>query len=226
MSNTSPIAPELWVVDMDRTLLDTELTFGRFATACVDENITEPGALHTAKKKMQDEGGSFDALSHLRDTLGVSEDGIDDVINAFIKTSADTDMLYPDALPFLEELDERGIPNIIVTYGGAQWQNAKLDATGLSNRFHLVTGVKQKGRLIESWRTARGYVVDLAGELAVAHKVVLVDDKAVSFGDLPSNCEGYLVERSTQLLQSQQGDVPERVKRVSGLDEIFPCHYA
>ena len=76
--------------------------------------------------------------------------------------------------------------------------------------------------LIGGWYDAGWYHATADnGEILEARKVVLVDDKALSFAGLPANCAGYWLCRHTTSLDSQVGGVSGQVTTVLSLKEVL-----
>jgi hypothetical protein len=205
------IAESMWAVDMDRTLLDTELTFDKFARLCVCNHVVNGDVLDEAKRATEGSVGSFDVMNYLKD-YGVEADTIDGLYQEFAANKEGDELLYDDAVPFITRLDEAGIPNLILTKGSETWQTAKLLAAGMYSRPHFITPVAAKGELITTWRTREGYqVASSAGKLLVARSVILVDDKLESFEGLPDDCAGFLIDRSKVVTDMHLLNLPRAV---------------
>lgn len=210
----------LWVNDLDRNLIDTNRAFDHFVAVCVDEGVAKQAELDEAKRAVELSGGSFDLTKYLLDD-GVTADSLKGLYDVFSRTPQPEALLYPDAQRFLDRLQNSGALHLIMTYGEAAWQEAKLRACGLETVPHIVTNSKRKGAAIAGWRTGAVYEVKTDEGIELAHPhVVLTDDKAVSFEGLPADAVGYLVQRGTTVLASQAGAVPPHVRRVSSMDQI------
>ncbi len=201
----------LWVIDLDRTLMDGDLPDALFTEVCAPDPADRQ-ILAKAKTDLEARGGSFDVMEYLKST-GTSDKELDDLSEKFITKAAERDLLYPDARPLLAAADAAGIQTLILTYGSVSWQLTKLRAAGLTDRPFLITDDKQKGRLVASWRGAAGYEITLEdGQRLTAGSIRLIDDKASSFYGLPLDSSGYLIRRTTvPVLESQKGDIPQNV---------------
>src|SRR5665213_3214868 len=174
-----------------------------------------------ARLESEASGGSFDTWGYLK-SLG-SAALLDEVRQGFIDGCEASPIVYEDTMPFLDFLDKSKILNLIVTMGSDDWQEIKLEAARLNQRNHLVTREKNKGKIISSWRRRNGLYVPIGTSDSLGFETVLLgDDKAVSFDDLPGDCGGYLKrDPNERVLKSQEGSVPPRVKIVGSLDEII-----
>jgi hypothetical protein len=215
-------ANELWLIDLDRTLLDIDRAFDELVLACAQAGIGEEAMLWQAKHSAERTGGSFDVIGHLA-RGGMDDDSLDSLYDAFVAGGSGEDLLYADAPAFMLEIQGRDIPHAILTYGARPWQTAKLERAGLISTPHIITGQKHKGELIQSWHDGDGYVVNDDNDNSFeAERIILVDDKAASYRGIPEDCGGYLVRRGEQILMSQQGSVPPQIVTVRGLAEIVP----
>ena len=218
------IAPELWAIDMDRTLVDLKPVIDRLMFVCLQVGGIDTEALETARKSSELAGGSFDVLGELkrRETPAKKILRVQEV---FAANEEHDQLLYPDARAFLGRLDETSTPHIIPTFGSQDWQQAKLEATGLARRAYVITPEKYKGKLIDSWRDdvdGLYRVQATGGQALVAHTVKLVDDKADAFRGLPGDCYGYhLVRPDEARVASQMGELPENANCISSLSELL-----
>jgi hypothetical protein len=201
-------------------MLNTDMVFDQIAVICEAENIVKAAVLHEARALTEASGGSFDTMGHLAQE-GVSSDEITAITETLGKNEAGIDYLYPDTLPFLDALEEMEEPYATVTWGSLMTQMPKLQATSLVDRPYLITDIKKKGELAQTWKTPEGLyrAVVSAGQILTARAGVLVDDKPKSFEGLPEDWTGFLVQRKSPK-QSQRGTVPERVRQVRDLATI------
>lgn len=207
----------VYAIDLDRTLLRTELAFEHLVTLCREASIADTEMLQTAKRASDSSAGLFDVMSYLA-RQDVGEDILTQLCQTFGTQPNGQQLLYKDATPFLQSVADRCL---IITTGGTEWQLAKLRAVRLDRYPYLITPADKKSVLISRWRSEGRYRIPTSnGEVLEAQKVVLVDDKAVSFEGLPQDCTGYWLRRGAVLLDSQAGEVPEQVTTVSSLAEI------
>ena len=217
----SPSRPTiLWVLDLDRTLIDGDLPDQLFVEICKAQGISIAELTQVMSLTVA-QGESFDTITYLQ-SQGVSPDVIDRLCEQFVNIRHDQNLFLPGARELLQSLDNSGARSLVLTYGGNQWQMAKLRAAGLTDRQYLITDVKNKGELIQSWRQGGRYRVEPThGQVLQADTVYLVDDKALSFDGLPADCRGYLIRwPKIPLLKSQEGDITANVTVVMGLNEL------
>lgn len=209
----------MWVVDLDKTLLDTHKFFEYTAEISRSLGITGGKDLYRALESVEDTGGSFDTDEFLK-LAGASEAERAELWGTVGLNEGNAQFLYPDAVEFLAAIDELGYPYATLTLGSIATQIPKLRATVLDRRPYIITDVKEKGELIQKWKGPEGYrAVTAAGQILVAESGVLVDDKARSFDGLPGDWSGYLVRRDIPKL-SQMGSVPESVSITPNLSVL------
>lgn len=226
----------LAVIDLDRTLIDTEQISRAFARAVSEYGHYDAEQLDVLKHKAQDTSQSFHPYIFIRNVLTANDPSagevqLKEVEERFYELAA-TDyrdkLLYSDALPFLKRLAAEQIPTLIMTYGYSEWQQIKLRAVGLDVWPHIITADVGKGSSIASWRNKDGQYIPpdmqnpqfFAGN-TVLTRVALVDDKGPSFRGLPDDSLGFLLRRPEEkVLPSQQGEVPSFVRIVGSLAEI------
>ena len=90
----------------------------------------------------------------------------------------------------------------------------------------VVTGTPEKGVVIESWRQEDGTFrlpEVFSMPRLVVRDIVLVDDKATAFQNLPKNVRGYLYRPTGRpVFDFQEGSVPDSVTTISSLLDILP----
>lgn len=210
----------LWVNDLDRNLLDTNMAFSHFVNVCVEEGVARRSDLDEARHATEQSGGSFDLTTYLAEQ-GVENESLEGLYGIFAETARRINLLYPDAQRFLSRLHESHALQLIMTYGEPGWQRAKIKASGLEAVPYIVTDSKYKGLIIADWQEDdRFRVTTDDGQEIAHHRVALTDDKAAAFQGLPTTALGYLVQRGNVVLASQAGEVPPHVRRISSMDQI------
>jgi hypothetical protein len=219
-----------YILDMDRCLVNTEklVVFLRDIVA-IELGIDE-AEMDIARREYEKEGGSFDTAAFVMSVMdGRGKDGPAEwhhIKERFVTRARDEDMLEPYASELLAILRYHNYPLGIVTYGGEQWQTAKMTAAGLIHIPHLVTHNSDKGRLIASWQLVSGYFLvpsALTGrQPVIAKKLVFIDDKPISFKGIPAEVTSICaiapgVVWSTKVL----GALPDSVVVVHGLHEAI-----
>lgn len=222
MSNTEN--SEYYIVDFDRTLVDSDKLLEVFIEISQEYVEIPAEQIEAADRDVKQRGDSFDTAGYIRDRL--KEDGREEewanLEKKFIHESRSLNYLLPGAAELLEWLAANGKRYGILTYGNPLWQRLKLTAAGFNHIRHIILEQKEKGKLISSWQRQDG-VFRIPDELGrgSAGKIILIDDKAVSFDHFPAAPSmGYWVLDSEHELPSQQGTVPENVSRFSNLSSV------
>lgn len=225
--NESRSLDQLYVIlDLDRTLLDTEALNDGYQSVVRQLDSSLADALMHEKRETEDSGGTFDFHQFLHKQL--SDEQVERFDEHVIEQLQSRSITNDGALELLQHLAERQIAHGILTYGSNSWQLLKLRACGLDRLPYSITSDSKKSRVIRSWQGSGG-VFHLPHELVAqemgAHDtfdaLMLVDDKAVSFDDLPMNVTGVWYKPSENLLKSQQGAVPKDVITVRHLSEVI-----
>lgn len=216
-----------YVLDLDRTLANTEKLYEVLSAVLIRDTNISMDMLNKERGEVEARGESFKLINSLAGLLQSHNSEIDwlQVEQAFIREAHRTEgVLEPYAAQLLKLLDSKQLPYGIITYGNEAWQLAKLEAAGLLNVPHVVTRIKEKGRLLAGWRQEDGsFIIPPAmthdfNPLTV-DSIIFLDDKAVSFKDIPEGVHGVYVRSSTrELLESQKGSLPQDVDTVYGLD--------
>ena len=216
---------EFYIVDFDRTLVDSDKLTEVFIEVADQYGAISREQIAKADADMKQTGDSFDTAGFVRDHL-TSEGHMDlwqDLEKRFIHECRALNMLLPGAEELLEWLAQHGKQYGILTYGNPLWQRLKITAAGFKHVRHIIMEQKEKGRLISSWQLPDGTfkIPDALGR-GTAHRIVMIDDKAVSFSEFPEGpSKGYWVLDPSNELPSQKGDVPVNVIRVNNLNETL-----
>ena len=225
--STSSLDPanEFYIVDFDRTLVDTDKLNEVFGEIADSYGAISREQLMQADADMKRIGDSLATAGYVRDHLnnvGRSDEWAA-LEKQFIHESRSLNYLLPGAAELLEWLAARGKRYGIITYGDPLWQRLKLTAAGFKHIPHIIMEQKEKGRFISSWRLSDGtFRLPDAFKRDVVERVVMIDDKAVSFTEFPSGpSKGFWVLDPSHELPSQQGEVPVNVVRVSSLVELI-----
>lgn len=213
---------EIWALDLDRTLLDTEATFDLLTEVCAAQDIDKQ-SLAYAKIETENSGGSFDAISYLASGQA-GPINLNQLYRDFVEAGSSESLLYPDATAFLEAIDDRRAKNLILTYGSTDWQETKLRAARQAERPYITTTNKYKGEVIAGWSHSLGYEVRAsAGRLIVGASVNLVEDKVPSFRGLPTGCRGILRRiKGEPIKPSQAGEIGQNIEICYSLEDLIP----
>lgn len=217
---------EFYIVDFDRTLVDTDKLNEVFIEVAEQYGAISREQITKADADVKRTGDSFDTAGYVRDRLadeGRSDDW-EKLEKQFIHESRSLNYLLPGAADLLEWLARGGKRYGILTYGNPLWQRIKMTAAGFNHTRHIIMQQKHKGKLISSWQRSDGTfrLPEEMGGGSASH-IVLIDDKAVSFDEYPdAPSTGYWVCNPANELESQKGSVPDNVIRLSGLTEVIP----
>ena len=216
---------EFYIVDFDRTLVDSDKLTEVFVEIAEEYNAISKERVLKASEDMKLIGDSFDTAGYVRDHLNEQNRGEewDRLEKQFIHESRSLNYLLPGATELLEWLAANGKHYGILTYGNPLWQHLKLTAAGFNHTKHMVLEQKEKGRLISSWQKSDGSfrLPDALGKRS-AGRIVLIDDKAVSFDGFPAGpSKGFWVLDPAHELLSQRWSVPENVVRESNLYDVI-----
>lgn len=205
---------QFWVLDFDRCLADVDALSERFLD--ITEQVTSINRSHIehARSEAERRGESFDQYAAIQ--TRVSPDEMKQIISLFISGQASEAYLMPGASALLEYVMRRSERSGgILTYGSEHWQKLKIQAALGSRRVpYVITSHPYKSREIGSWydvgSTSFRIPFALSPEDTAADEVILVDDKAIAFEELPEHARGYWFQ-SGELLPSQAGTVGRTV---------------
>ena len=224
ISDPNPVN-EFYVVDFDRTLADSNKLLEVFMEIADTYSHISKEQLEKIDADVKQRGDTFFLASYVRDQLREKghPDEWEKLEKKFIHESRALNYLLPGAAELLEWLAGHGKRYGIITYGDPLWQRLKLTAAGFKHVPHMIVEHKEKGRLISSWQLPDGTfrLPDALGRNTV-DRVVMIDDKAVSFTEFPTGpSKGYWVLDPANELPSQLGEVPINVVRVSNLTDLI-----
>ncbi len=218
-------AETFYAIDFDRCLSDTYKLDTVFYEVVDEHKDVDGDKLRSERRHIEDSGGSFDEVQALQKQIGTS--ALLDFFDTFIERAREKDMLSDGARELIDALEARDKPFGIVSYGGPEWQRIKMQASGVENIPTLITNHKKKGAIIKSWQQQDNRFLvpaDLTttDEPITVDTVVLMDDKATAFSELPPGARGYWIQSpSHPLLLSQVGSVPPTVQIAKGLREVI-----
>lgn len=222
--NSQPCSDTFYVVDFDRTLVDSDILLERFIAVVAKHTDVSTEGIVQAGQRAQQQGESFDAARYVRATLALQghDEHWRELSDRFAEESSAGDMMLPGAARLLEALGGQKCRYGILTYGSPLWQGLKIRASGLHEVPRIITTHKEKGRTIAAWRL-NGDEFALPPEFGggVVQSIVLIDDKAVSFDGFPgAPSHGFHVVSSELGLPAQRGSVPGNVQRLTSLHEV------
>ncbi len=210
-----------YVLDFDRTLFDTSAVVQHIEQFLMVEYPDIAETVGRERQRVEMSGGSYDMLASIRQH---APDTTDDLLASFVEHERHESLLLPGADALMAAIEHAGHEWGIMTYGGEQWQRAKLRMAGLEDAAALVIERKGKGERIAGWRDDDG-LYRLPRELGsrVVRQIVIVDDKASEFAGLPGDdsTRGYWVRNAASALPSQEGSVPGGVSTVGTLHDVI-----
>lgn len=219
------ISDVFYIVDFDRTLADSDKLLEVFIEIANNYFDIPREQLIKVDADIKARGDSNDMAGYVRDHLAEQGEGEKwgDLEKRFIHDSRALNYLLPGATELQGWLSANNKRHGILTYGNPLWQKMKLTASGFNHVPRIVTEHKHKGRLIRDWQQADGtFAIPHEFGGGFASKVILIDDKAVSFADFPSAPSGgHWVLDPSRELPSQQGVVPGNVQRHSDLFSVI-----
>ena len=218
------------ILDLDRTLLDTEAFQHVYEQVIRERHSDVIEAMSYARDEVERGGGSFDTHEYMQRCVTPQQlREFDDALAERLRQSPES-VMNPGSLTLLEQLRQLNVHHGVLTYGNDTWQTLKMRASGLETMPYLVTQDNRKGHVLRSWQADSGafhlptaLTAQEMGGHTIYSSIVLLDDKAVSFQDLPMNAKGYWYRPSDNLLKSQVGDVPAHVQTIRHLDEFLPA---
>ncbi len=221
----SIVNDRIFILDLDRCLI-TSVLYDLFTAVVEARPDVDVNLLRDARTKVEASGGSFDGITWLLQQEMFNEEQHIQLLEEYIARAHQVDrskLLGPGADSLLNALHRHAIPHMIMTYGGKENQIAKLRAARLDDVPYVVVDHPHKSQYIHEWwsDSKAYYEVLINGKSVVAKSVVLVDDKATAFDNLPEAplARGYWLQ-AQQLLPSQEGKVPANVSIIKSLSQI------
>jgi len=214
---------EFYLLDLDRTLLDTVKATELLRTAVSWYNAGLANQLTQLIEDYTLLGESFSMRDFILEQIGEAKTA--EIEAKFIELAADQELLNPGASELIDYI--RSKPNTgvgILTFGSPEGQAMKIKAAGLDDMPFLVTGETFKGEQISSWRDEQG-IYNLPEEFGgvSATIIVFVDDKPFSFKGLAGDCRGYWIH---SLYDAGKEKIPFYVVPVEKLTDIIALEKA
>ncbi len=133
-------------------------------------------------------------------------------------------LMYEEGRALLRELAHRDMPFGIITFGDPGQQLLKLQLAGLADIPFLIADSPEKAAAMKAWQRDGGFMLPgiFSDRLSFVKEIILVDDKAAAFHDMPDGIRGYLYRPSGRVVQEfQAGDVPASVKTIAHLLDVI-----
>lgn len=214
-----------YALDLDKTLIDTDKLYDVLDIALERHTAINLDDLRKERTAIEMYGESFDTIGRIQQLLTETRSSVSwqEIQQSFVAEAQKNEVLEPYAAELLKILDDRNLAYGIITFGHETWQHTKMKAAGLVNVPRIVTEIKEKGQILTSWKQTDGSFIippAMSHDRIPLHvnSVVFLDDKAISFKDIPEGVRGVCIRSPTrELLPSQQGALPPLVESVSGL---------
>lgn len=222
MQSPSVAKDTFFVLDLDRTLLNTGLVFDIFQSALNDLGYGNGTKLHNARMQVEASGGTFDVLGYIKSLL--SSQQLQEVMDLFRNNAKEHELFNDGARELLAFLREHQARFGILTYGSERWQQEKLTASGLDDTPTVVIPSKGKGELIATWysEATRTFTVPAKLGAGTYKHLVIIDDKASELSGLPPSATGLLYRPQDNVLPSQAGDIQsDNVHQVRSFKEAI-----
>lgn len=223
-----------YILDLDRTLIRTDDLRGLFEDVIAESGLISRKEIHEARMLVK---SNFDMAGFVygqlteRTSPEEAAAAMTRLRAKFVGAAQVNDYFEPHARELIDLLESRQLAFGILTAGGQDWQQAKIEAVGLEKVPHLIVQTTRKGDLIASWRQTDGqyYLPDeLTGQpRVIATSLVFVDDRKVSFLDIPSDvCAIRVLSVSAGEAQEVEEDLPANVTEVTGIDGVWQALFA
>ena len=179
MPERSEQPQSLTLLDLDRTILNTDL-YAETLDGFLMENHQELArSISEARKKVEAENNTFDNYDHIVQEIGQADaDEIDEEFIAFAKSSGVGETLYnPGFKDLLAWLKWRESAFAIFTSGSVAGQTTKIRSMQLDQYPYSITDLKKKGDRLKEWHnnddgTFRVPLKAFMGDIAVFSKVI------------------------------------------------------
>jgi len=198
-----PVKPRLILLDMDRTIFDTDQHFTDFTDIAAKEYGLDASLLRNHEHQLTKQPGPYSPVDDIRyNNLlpGVDANQLLENIEKQMLAN-DHDYLYPDVAEFIAGQQEQGNEVVIVTVGTHEYQLHKQRLSSELQSLPIMVTRRAKSELLGAALEFKSEYIKLwyEGIIARAERVTLVDDRTGTFdGRLPkdSRFSGYLLKRS------------------------------
>lgn len=204
----------LYIIDLDRTLIDVEKVMEVVKIVC-DEMEIDFEKIYKDQQDLSKRGIAYSPFSYRSARPGVD---VDRFKTRFIKHSKKGRILFPDSQEFIDNLKSKVIDFVILTHGvDDEWQILKIKAANLAGAPYVIVKDRYKGRFISDWVNQENLFSPNMDNLGVYAECIFVDDRKEAFIDIPDNCHGYLLDRAGKI---DNFDPPGDIQIIKSLSEI------
>lgn len=213
-----------FAIDFDRCLTKGE-AFALLMMEVLDElGVMSYVDLNEAKELVESSGGTFQTLTYLRDRGYLDTETEEKAARTFKERARLNRGKYvaDDADELFAYLRTEQIPYAIISFGENSYQELKIEAAGFASVPHQVVSHPRKSDELRSWLDEGHFKLPRIFGGQTVDEIVLIDDKAIAFKDLPSRVRGYWMRaKDGSLVLSQQGTVPDSVQTVYDFKSII-----
>jgi len=221
------IIDKFFAVDFDRCLGNFEANVKLLNEIAEELSVINGEMLQVAHDEIKASGMPFRILKYLEENDPNLDLGI--LQNTYVERAHTTpgSLIEPGALELIDFLRLNNHHFCIMTFGEKRWQTTKIAASGFGDVTKLIVSHEHKSRHIAEWWDEKSGNFIIPSECfpdmksRIAREVILIDDKAKAFTDLPIKARGYLVHNAKSIYSTLNENIPSSVKRVARLDEII-----
>jgi hypothetical protein len=212
-----------YAIDFDRCLGDVDKGFELLERVLVEIDLDAANSLKDLRFKVESSGGSFSPYRFLKQLDGTDWSSIR---SRYLELSESMPTAEDGAHYFIDYLKDSQKAFCIMSYGDLEWQMLKIEASGFADLPVLIVDSLEKSKIVKSWQHNNGQFAipeDFFSDSKprTAREVVLIDDKAAAFHDLPDEARGYWVNNSrSKKSTSESFELPERVVSIDGVHGI------
>ncbi|MBP6880329.1 hypothetical protein KBC31_01725 [Candidatus Saccharibacteria bacterium] len=197
-----PVKPRLILLDMDRTIFDTDQHFTDFTDITAREYGLDASLLRNHEHQLTKNPGPYSPIDDIRYNNilpGVDANQLLENIEKQMLAN-DHDYLYPDVAEFIVRQQKQGNEVVIVTVGTHEYQLHKQRLSPELHALPIMVTRRTKSELLGAALEFKQDYIKLwyEGISVRAEKVTLVDDRTGTFdGKLPTDArfDGYLLKR-------------------------------
>ena len=208
------VEPVLYVLDLDRTLIDVHKVMDLVRSICQKLDIDYSG-IHREREEIEKRGSAYSPFNYIANNTDIS---IEEFKKRFISEGKKINLFFDDTAGFIEEVAKKKRDYMILTYGiDRDWQMLKLETANLGDVPYFITKNRYKSQFFTAHTNDLGIINPALAGLGKYESCVLVDDRDVAFKNFPKNCQGYLLKRGEEVPASPtQGNI----KIINSLSEI------
>lgn len=227
INNDKKIYDILYILDLDRTIFDTDQHFHDFCEVLKVEFDINPVPILMHEKSITKTPGPYSPLDDIRYNLeiSISPEEIIEKENSLLASSSNK-YLYSDAIVFLEKIKQQKNSKIIIaTVGTHEYQMHKRHISPALHGIDMMITSRPKSQLFAESLTFLPDIIEVNHESVqeYAKSIIFVDDRAGTFdGNLPDDhrFQSFRIIRPLKDRYSEQTSQPS-VPKIKELPEIL-----